>query len=68
MRVYLDFPATQDCRNVAVAERLAVTFPCLAVMERAKAWKFLEGACRDLAIVSAGVCIESCSRERHFVE
>lgn len=37
MRAYLDFPATQDHRNVAVTERLAVTFLCLAVMERAKA-------------------------------
>lgn len=37
IRAYLDFPATQDHRNVAVAERLAVTFLCLAVMERAKA-------------------------------
>lgn len=37
MRAYLDFPATRDHRNVAVAEKLAVTFPSLAVMERTKA-------------------------------
>lgn len=68
MRAYLDFPATQGHRSDAMAERLAVTFPCLAVMGRAKAGKFLEGAWRGLALVSAGVCVESCSREGHFLE
>lgn len=43
-----------DGRNVAVAGRLAITFLCLAVMECAKTYKFLEGAWRDPATVSAG--------------
>lgn len=36
MRAYLDVPATWHHRNVAVVEKLAVTFPSLAVMEHAK--------------------------------
>lgn len=36
MRAYLDIPATWHHRNVAVVEKLAVTFPPSGVMEHEK--------------------------------
>lgn len=57
-----------DRRNVAVAERLALTFLCVAVKECAKTSKFLEGAWRDPTMVSARTCVESCSAEGLFLQ